>query len=448
MDTITATPDYRTFLLDSDETACREFCTGLADATLAEELERFSAAEIWRVLNTLDLRRRAMIFGRLDLERQVELASSISSESLVELITAMQADERADLYKILPESIQDSVMPFLAKAEREDIRKLSSYEEGTAGAIMTSDYVAFKPDLTVAEALAKIRREWSGKETIYYTYVVDEKRRLLGFVSLRNLILAKPTSVLASIMQTDVMFGRVSDDQEEIAQIIALHNLIALPIINGGDTLVGIVTHDNALDVVTEEATEDILRMAGMEAEEQVDSPFYKSVIFRAPWLSINLITAISASFVVSLFQDTLSHYIVLAAMMPIIAGMGGNAGTQALAITVRGIALGEVSLATGRGLIIKEVAAGCANGILLGLLMGVIAYLWMGNVWLGLIMFLSMAANLMIAGLFGSVIPLTLKALKIDPALGSSIFITTATDVGGFLIFLSLATLMLNKLA
>ncbi len=448
MDTNISIPESRAFLLDSDDSTCREFCSGLADATLADHLEHFSAAEIWRVLQCLDLRRRAMIFGRLQLERQVELASSISSEFLVELITAMPADERVDLYKILPESIQDSVMPFLAKAEREDIRKLSSYEEGTAGAIMTSDYVAFRPDLTVTEALAKIRREWSGKETIYYTYVVDANRRLLGFVSLRNLILAKPTSVMASIMQPDVMFGRVSDDQEHIAQIIARHNLIALPIINGGDTLVGIVTHDNALDVVTEEATEDILRMAGMEAEEQVNSPVYKSVMFRAPWLSINLLTAICASFVVSLFQDTLSHYIVLAAMMPIIAGMGGNAGTQALAITVRGIALGEVSLATGRGLIIKEVAAGCVNGILLGLLIGVIAYFWIGNPWLGLIMFVAMTANLTIAGLFGSVIPLTLKALKIDPALGSSIFITTATDVGGFFIFLSLATLMLNKLA
>jgi len=440
-------PKVRELLLTGDDETRREYCAALPDATLADQLKGLEAGIIWQILSLVEPRRRAMVLGYFDLSLQVEITESLSRDQLADLLTDMSADERVDLFKKLPEDLQESVFPLLAKAEREDIRKLSSYPEGTAGAIMTSDYVTLTPDLTVSQALEKLRRQWPGKETIYYAYVVDEKRHLLGFVSLRRLILSKPEAYVANIMKPEVIFVRAGESRENTAKIIAKHDLIALPVINGGDTLVGIVTHDDAMDALTEEATEDILRMASTDAEEYENPSFLQSVRWRSPWLTLNLGTASVSAFMISRFQDTLSHYVILAALMGMVAGLGGNAGTQTLAVTVRGIALGKIPRAQGWRVIAREASVGFLNGIIIGSVLAIVAYLLFGKPWIGLIMFLAMTANLIVAGLFGSAIPLTLKALKLDPALGSSIFVTCATDVSGFTIFLTLATLLLPHL-
>ena len=440
-------PKVRELLLTGDDETRREYCAALPDATLADQLKGLEVGTIWQILSLVEPRRRAMVLGYFDLSLQVEITESLSRDQLADLLTDMSADERVDLFKKLPEDLQESVFPLLAKAEREDIRKLSSYPEGTAGAIMTSDYVTLTPDLTVSQALEKLRRQWPGKETIYYAYVVDEKRHLLGFVSLRRLILSKPEAYVANIMKPEVIFVRAGESRENTAKIIAKHDLIALPVINGGDTLVGIVTHDDAMDALTEEATEDILRMASTDAEEYENPSFLQSVRWRSPWLTLNLGTASVSAFMISRFQDTLSHYVILAALMGMVAGLGGNAGTQTLAVTVRGIALGKIPRAQGWRVIAREASVGFLNGIIIGSVLAIVAYLLFGKPWIGLIMFLAMTANLIVAGLFGSAIPLTLKALKLDPALGSSIFVTCATDVSGFTIFLTLATLLLPHL-
>lgn len=437
----------RALLLTGDKETRRDYCAELPEATLADQLKALDIPSIWETLNLLEPRKRALVFGHLDLDLQVEITEHITNDELADLLTLMSADERVDLFKKLPEEMQDTVLPLLARAEREDIRKLSSYPEGTAGAIMTSDYVTLTPDITVTEALAKLRRQWPGKETIYYAYVVDEERRLMGFVSLRKLILAKPEALIGNIMKPDVIFVHAAESQERTAKIVAKHDLIALPVVNGGDALVGIVTHDDALDVVTEEATEDILRMASTDAKEYEKPSFLQSIRLRCPWLTINLGTAMISSFVVSLFQDTIHQYVLLAALMPVIAGLGGNGGSQTMAVTVRGLALGKVQLSKGWQVIAKEAGVGLLNGMLIGSVMALIANFAFHKPWLGLIMFLAMSANLTIAGIFGSAIPLTLKALKLDPALGSSVFITTATDVSGFLTFLSLSTLLISHL-
>ncbi len=447
MSTTEIAPELRTLLLLKDDATRRDYCAALPDATLADLLRELDVADIWDVLSLLSSRQRAEVFGHLDLDHQVEITESIGDDALADLLTHMSADERVDLFKELPEELQESVLPLLAKAEREDIRKLSSYSEGTAGSVMTSAYVTLPYDITVSQALEKLRRQWPAKETIYYAYVVDAKRRLMGFVSLRKLIFAKPEALIGNIMQPDVIFAHASDSQEEAARIIAKHDLIALPVVNGGDAMVGIITHDDALDVVTEEATEDILRMAATDLDEYENPSVVESVRRRTPWLVINLLTAMCSSFVVSRFQDTIASFVVLAALMPIIAGLGGNAGTQTLALTVRGIALGKIPLARGWQVILREAGVGLLIGSLVGLLTGAASYLWFHNPWLGVIMFLAMTANILIAGICGSAIPLTLKALRLDPALGSSVFITAATDVSGFLTFLGLATLLLARL-
>ena len=438
---------FHSLLLSGDDHTRREYCAAIPDASLAEQIKDFAVGSIWEILNLVEPRRRASVFGHLDLKLQVELTKSISGDQLADLLTMMSADERVDLYKKLPEDLQDLVLPLLAKAEREDIRKLSSYAEGTAGAIMTSDYVTLPPEINAAQALEKLRRQWPGKETIYYAYVTDKNRRLMGFVSLRKLIVSKPQALVGDIMKPDVIFVRAQEAQEKTAEIIAKHDLIALPVVNGGDALVGIVTHDDALDIVTEEATEDILRMASTDAEEYENPSYFQSIRRRSPWLTLNLGTALLSSYVVSKFTSTITDYVILAALMPVIAGLGGNAGTQTLAVTVRSIALGKLPIAKCGRVILKELGVGLSNGLLIGTFMGIIAYFWFNNPWLGLIMFLAMTTNLLIAGLLGSAIPITLKALKLDPALGSSVFITTATDISGFLIFLSLATLLLSHL-
>lgn len=440
-------PGLRNFLLTADDKSRTDYLAELPDATLADILASLAPEQIWNILALIFPQRRAMVFGHLGIDLQVRLTGIIGHDQLAGLITLMSADERVDLFKQLSEDKQETIWPLLARVNREDIRKLSSYPEGTAGAIMTSDYVFFTPDLPVADALQKLRREWPGKETIYYTYVVNKKRQLLGYLSLRELIVAHPAAIVGDIMNTDIVFIRANDSREETANLIAKHDLIALPVVNGGGAFVGIVTHDDALDVMTEEATEDILRMAGTDVDEHKGGSFSRSIFLRSPWLTVNLVTALCSSFVVSRFSDTISQYVMLAAMMPVIAGLGGNAGTQTLAVTVRGIALGEISPARGWRVILREMGICFSNGIMIGSLVGVITYYWLDKAWLGLIMLMAMTTNFLIAGIFGSAIPLALKALKLDPALGSSVFITAATDVGGFAVFLSLATLMLHHL-
>ncbi|MBU4261116.1 MAG: magnesium transporter [Proteobacteria bacterium] len=445
------TPEYaqdlRTLLLSGEAEIRRDLCAELPEATLAEILTGQSPQSVWELLSLMRPWKRAAVFGYFNLDFQVYLTENINKDELADLLTEMSADERVDLFKRLPEDAKASVFPLLAKAEREDIRKLSSYEENMAGSVMTSEYVTLTPDLTVTEALEKLRLQWPGKETIYYVYVIGEDRRLLGFVSLRKLILAKPSAYVGDIMKAEVIYIRAVDPREKAADLIAKYDLIALPVVNGGASLIGIITHDDALDVVTEEATEDMLRMASTDSEEYENSSILQSIRLRSPWLTLNLATAMLSSFTVSRFQDTISSYVMLAALMPIIAGLGGNAGTQTLAVTVRGIALGKIPVGRGRKIIMREASVGLLNGAIIGLLVGAIAFFVFHKPWLGLIMLLAMVCNLIIAGLLGSAIPLALKALKLDPALGSSIFITAATDISGFFVFLSLATLMMPLL-
>jgi len=439
--------EMRNLLLSGEREIRRDLCAELPEATLAEVLTGQSPQTVWELLSLMQPWKRAAVFGYFNLDFQVYLTENINKDELADLLTEMSADERVDLFKRLPEDAQESVFPLLAKAEREDIRKLSSYEENMAGSVMTSEYVTLTPDITVTQALEKLRRQWPGKETIYYAYVIGEGRRFLGFVSLRKLILAKPSAYVGDIMKAEAVYIRASDPREKAAELIAKYDLIALPVINGGDALIGIITHDDALDVVTEEATEDMLRMASTDSEEYENSSILQSIRLRSPWLTLNLGTAMLSSLTVSFFQDTISHYVILAALMPIIAGLGGNAGTQTLAVTVRGIALGKVPLGQGRKVILQEAGVGLVNGAIIGLLVGSIAMFGFHKPWLGLIMLLAMVCNLIIAGLIGSAIPLALKALKLDPALGSSVFITAATDISGFFVFLSLATLMMPLL-
>jgi len=440
--------DLEASLASGDLAGLKEICEAVHPATVADFLGVLPPPEIWRILDGFDAELAAEIFSDLDDDLQAKLVASQSPEHMARLLAEMAPDDRADLVQQMDEGVRHDILPLLARAERENIRRLISYRDDTAGAIMTTDYASLPEDLTVAEALERLRHEAPDKETIYYIYVVNRERRLTGFLSLKDLILARlATTKVAEIVYHDVISVHVDDDQEDVARLLADYDFLAIPVVDSEQRLVGIVTFDDVIDVIEEEAEEDLYRMASVSTEERVSTAPLTSVRLRSGWLVVNLGTAILAALTVSLFEPTIAKFVALAAMMPIIAGMGGNAGTQTMAVMVRGLALGELTFRSAWKVILKEIAVGFANGAITGVIMAGIAMLWYGNPWLGLIMFLAMIANLMIAGFFGAAFPLALKALKCDPAVASTIFITTATDVGGFFVFLGLATVFIKYL-
>jgi magnesium transporter len=280
---------------------------------------------------------------------------------------------------------------------------------------------------------------------VFYVYVVDDRHHLVGVVSLRELLLNPPSMPLKKIMSADVISMPTSADQEEVARIVGQYNLVAVPITDEENRLVGMVTVDDVVDVIREEATEDLYSLAGVDTEERVSTPAFRSIRLRLPWLYVNLITAVVASTVVYAFQGTISKVVELAVLMPIVAGMGGNAAIQTLTVSVRGLALGELTWANAKRVILKEVMVGIGNGVGNGIVTGLVAWLWFRRPVLGVVIGLAMICNMFVAGLMGVLIPVVLKRLKADPAVASGIFVTTFTDVCGFFSFLGLATLFLK---
>jgi magnesium transporter len=282
---------------------------------------------------------------------------------------------------------------------------------------------------------------------VFYLYVVDERRHLVGVTSLRRLLLVSPETPLKRIMTTDLISARVDMDQEEVARQVASYNLLAIPVVDEENKLVGVITVDDIIDVIKDEATEDIYRLAGVAGDERPFTPAGESLRKRLPWLGVNLVTAFVAASVVALFEGTIERITVLAVFMPIVAGMGGNAATQTLTVIVRGIALGDLTWSNSRKALVKEAVVGVGNGVVLGLIAALVAWGTRGNPVLGLVLCAAMIINMFVAATAGTLVPLGLRAANVDPALASSVFITTLTDVFGFFSFLGLATIFMRYL-
>ena len=298
--------------------------------------------------------------------------------------------------------------------------------------------------MTAGEAITALQGS-RDVEVVFYLYVIDARRHLVGVVSLRRLLLVSPATPLKRIMTTDIISVRVDMDQEEVARLVASYNLLAIPVVDEENKLVGVITVDDVIDVIKDEATEDVYRLAGLTGDDRVFSRPSESLRKRLPWLIVNLATAFLAASVVALFQNTISIVTALAVFMPVVAGMGGNAATQTLTVIVRGIALGELTWTNSRKALLKETLVGLGNGLACGLVGALVVYLVKGDGWLGTILAMAMVINMFVAATAGTLIPLALRALKVDPALASSVFITTLTDVFGFLSFLGLGTLFIK---
>jgi magnesium transporter len=397
------------------------------------------------LLPRLDPDESADILEHLEDEDAAEVAEQLDADTLSRIVDEMEPDEAADLLGDLPKAHADQVLARLE--DPEEVRPLLIHPDETAGGRMTSDFLALRRRMTVAEAIEALRN-WAPNENFpYYLFVVDRDNILRGVLSLRRLLTADPNVALASIMDADVISVSAGTDQEEAARLMSRYSLLALPVVDEAGRLLGMITHDDLIDVIEEEATEDIYRLAGVLEEERAFGPVRASVRRRLPWLYVNMLTAFLAAWVISQFKGTIERVAILAAFQAIVAGQGGNAGTQALTVMVRSIALGEVEFRDAWRALLKEVMVGLINGVAVGLAVGLIAAIVQGRPALGLVIGLAMIGNMMAAGIAGALVPVILKRLKIDPALASGVIVTAVTDVTGFALFLGLATVFIQWL-
>ncbi len=430
-----------------------------ATANLLNLLQKQHPADLAQLFSELTDRDREAAFsvladrnGRLAMEAVSELGQEAgaallgtrSAEDIARLAQEIPSDDAAALIDYLPEDLSAAVLDLMRPKESGVVENLLEYDEQTAGRIMNPHVFALSEEMTVGQAIAELQGA-RDVEMVFYLYVVDERRHLVGVTSLRRLLLVAPETPLKRIMTSDLISARVDTDQEEVARQVASYNLLAIPVVDQENKLVGVITVDDVIDVIKDEATEDILRLAGVSGDERVFTPARESLKLRFPWLAVNLGTAFLAASVVALFEGTISQLTVLAIFMPIVAGMGGNAATQTLTVIVRGIALGELTWSNARKALIKEVTVGVSNGLATGLIAAAVVALFRGDPVIGALLGVAMLFNLMVAAVAGTLIPLGLKALKIDPALASAVFITMFTDVAGFASFLGLATIYLR---
>jgi len=423
-------------------------------------LDRMHAADVVQILRSLaPAERKAFlevllaharageVLAGLPQAQQAEILAHAGDDRVASLVARQAPDEATDLLRLLPEERADSVLKLLEDKTAATLYRLMTYGPATAGGMMTTRFVALDRHTRVSEAIARIRSEPEA-EMVFYLYVVDENQRLEGVVSLRQLVLARHDQELREIMNPRVIQVRTGTPRAEVADVIARYNLLAVPVVDSGNVLAGIITVDDAIDAITDETTREMYRMAGLTTEDRIGTPPAESVRRRLPWMVINLATAVLASSVVSLFEASIAQVVALATFMPVVAGMGGNGATQALTVIIRGIALGEIDFSSARRAILKEITVGASIGVATGVLMALIAIVWKGNPMLGLVIGLAMIINLFVAGAAGATVPLVLKWLKLDPALGSGVIVTTFTDCCGFLAFLGLGTILLDYLS
>ena len=419
-------------------------------ADLADQLERLPAEVASQRLHELPRAEAAAVLSELDPAQRQEMIADLAPAELGEVVALMPHERAADLLAELPEERRVEILSALPPSPRGDVTRLLGYPEDTAGGIMSDRFITLDADQTVGEGLRKLHglaeesRETAG---VTYLYVVERDKRLVGVVPLRELVFRRPERRIRDIVNPDVKHVWVDDDQETIARLFDHYNYMALPVLERDGRLVGIVSASQVIDVLQNEATEDMQLMVGLSGEERTRTPWRKSLPKRLQWLCINLITAFAAGAVVGAFESTIAKWTALAIFLPIVAGQGGNAGIQTLTVIIREMALGELDRGDGWRALVKEVILGVLNGLAIGLLVGAVGYLWKGDMVLGVIVAVAMLLNMVAAALAGVMIPFTLRALKIDPALASGILLTTVTDVAGFFFFLGLAATAMHFL-
>ena len=413
-------------------------------------------AEIGNLLESLPPERRLMVWGLVDSEDDGEvlvhvgdevresLIRDMDPEEVVAAAESLDVDDLAELMEDLPDHLVEAVLKSMDREERERLEQVLSYDEDTAGRLMNPEMVTVRTDVTVDVVLRYLRMRGAVPRDMNHVYVVNRRHQYLGRVPLSTLVTQVPETSINELVDDSQSPIRAHTPSEEVARLFRDEDLISAPVVDDTNVLLGRITIDDVVDIITEQAEHQALSAAGLDEDEDLFSPVPRAARRRAVWLGINLATAFLAAFVIGQFEAALEQIVALAILMPIVASMGGVAGTQTLTLIVRGIALGQVGGANAMRLLSKEFLVGGLNGMLWALVVGVAAGLWFGNMMLALVIAAAMLVNLCAAALSGVVIPLVLKRLSIDPAIAGGVVLTTVTDVVGFLAFLGLGTIFL----
>ncbi|HDH96512.1 MAG TPA: magnesium transporter [Proteobacteria bacterium] len=422
----------------------RNILSKLHPADVAQLFKFLSPAETYQLFDVLDDHEQAaQVLKEALPEHRMIILERIDKERLSQILNALPSDDATDILEDLPEDLRAEIIARLGIRQSASVEEHLSYPEGSAGRVMVTHFLALPEDMTIADAIEEVRR--AKKSEVFYVYVVDDEKRLKGVLSLRQLVMANPSSRLGEIMVTDVVKVPPTADQEDVAKIVARYNLIAVPVVDSEEKLIGIVTVDDVIDIMREEATEDLLKLAGTAEEDITTSSSLKSVRLRFPWLMITWVGGILSSVVVAAFSPTIERFVYVAAFMPIIAGMAGNVGSQSVAVVIRGLATGRIDTSQLWKILFKEVRSGILLGIAYGILLAAFAWVRFGSPLLGASVGISVCAAMTLSASWGTLLPLAASKLGADPAFISGPFMATTTDVAAMAIYLGVATALLN---
>ena len=423
-----------------------QIVTALHPADIADLLEALEESEKVNLFKGLDTAIAPEVIAHLSEFSREQILSDLSHRRLGQIVDEMDSDDAADLLTGVPEEVVEKVLARIDAEDSEHLRRLLVHGEETAGGIMQAELLAVPQEATVAEAIGRVRFLGENLDYLTNVFVVDSESKVLGQLSLKRLILAKPGDKVSLVMDTNFKSIPVDMDQEDVARIFQKYDLLSAPVVEGDGTLVGRITIDDIMDIIEEEVSEDIFRMAGTHEDELVyGDKIWKISRLRLPWLITNLFGGLLTGYLLWLFKVALRDAIVLVTFVPVITGMGGNVGIQSSSITVRGLATGGVDLQRLGRTIFKEVRVGLLMALACGLTLGVVAEIWHNNAALGVAVGSAMAAAILVASLMGTLVPIVFKRLGVDPAVASGPFVTTANDITGILIYLSISTFLLK---
>ncbi len=416
-------------------------------ADIADLIDQLDENDKFKLFSLLDVEKASDVILELSGASREQIIEDLSSQQLTKIIDEMDSDDAADLIAELSDDRARTVLASIKPEYSGEVKELLKYGEDTAGGIMQSELVSVPKNASINNAFQAVVDASDEIQNIYNILVVDEHNRLVGAVPLQRLITAKRFTPVVDIIDKSIPSVPPNMDQEEVARLFEKYDLVSLPVVDDTGRLLGRITVDDIVDVMKEETSEDIYRFAGLDEDDTVFNKTADSVKKRLPWLYLNLVTALVSVLVIGFFEETIQMMVALAVFMPVVAALGGNAGSQTLTLIVRGMALGEITFQNAKRAFLRQVAVGIANGVAVGIVIGLIAWLWKDIPLLGVILGLAMIISVFAGTLVGVLIPLGLKRFRLDPALGSHIFLTAFTDAFGFLVFLGLATLFLSIL-